>query len=393
MQLISKIISTLLKERDKKAISIEDIAHYFNLNHSIMTKMIQKDMYSELEEILCEELGGKNTKETNQIISNLAELIATNIYIHKKDRGNIQVVNIKRLISKHYGNLKEFIENKVPIFIDGGLTSSTVSRLLKPKTNFSSLDLGRLNMFQTFLEQENRKFETDICLDDVCCYFSDELETAALTPNEIDNICGTYFYFKRTSYRDNELRWITISTIEFFRKSDNKVGFKYIKVGRYREKSLIEGNVIRDTLHSIKLIGFERGTSEKYRSLQIWGLSINIDLLSSGDKRYINGGVFEFDEATKKPFHTFVHISKISDSDNFNNNLNNLSESVRIEGINFLTLIHLMKIKDFKMECKGKVGENIEKHIKENYSAGNNKGYIDYIFDKLLLGVEELEKD
>ena len=145
----------------------------------------------------------------------------------------------------------------------------------------------------------------------------------------------------------------------------------------------VDGFGIRDSSNSLKFIGFKRVSGGSTRSLAMLALSASIEDLQSGRKKFINGSVIEDEDEDSKPYHTWFHLSKISNFKALLKKLNSNKRTIFYEKDFF----YRFSFDDFRAdESIDDPLTIIRDHIKENYTEKcTEKCPIKYIRGKLYM--------
>lgn len=285
-------------------------------------------------------------------------------------------------------NKKSFAGDVLSSCIDGGMESSEYSKLL------TDLKLGKLPGFRperrdkldsilAFIEidNSNKGLRTNLKSDDIQKYIQQKF-SKKMTLKEMESLQGDYILFKRTSYLDpNKDRLLSISNINFFLDTQS-VKFYFSLLSSDGVVRYTEGVVVRDTPQSLKLIGIKTDSEyEKNLSLSILSLSINREALENG-KRFINGGLLDGEDENNKPYHTWVHLSKVDD-------LESLVDMLKDKDVRMKEHVNMYErlLSFFIIRKKSWIDGNesdlnvINESIKNNY----NEKPSEYIKDKLYL--------
>ncbi|MFC1747367.1 hypothetical protein ACFL2V_01025 [Pseudomonadota bacterium] len=153
-------------------------------------------------------------------------------------------------------------------------------------------------------------------------YLKYHLQHPPLTDKEVSNLCGDYILIRRNTYKESDdKRPLYITTLKIFTDSEEGIKFQYVKQNLSAKRSLVSGIVIRETSNALRLIGFLKDKSGNNVSLKVIGLSITVEELEEGQKKYINGGIFGVEDSDSKPYHTWLHMAKINNMDKFSRNV------------------------------------------------------------------------
>jgi len=203
-----------------------------------------------------------------------------------------------------------------------------------------------------------------------------------LTDIEKRNLLGIYLIFKRENYGNvNIEKNITISSISFMEENDHVI-FYMLSLKRNDDICYTKGIVVRDSAHSLKLIGNKYNISnQSYDSITSIALSLDIVTLES-ERRYINGGIFDRDDDTGQPYHTWAHLSKIDDMEGLMSDIEDT----------YIYQHEIIKSFFIKFQKKDFLFENKEIYMLSKFIGGNYMGkvakgttFVDYIRRKLSL--------
>ena len=80
----------------------------------------------------------------------------------------------------------------------------------------------------------------------------------------LKNLVGTYVLFKRSNHKqESKLRQVVIGTIEIYEHEENQYRFKYLSKEFSTNSFFISrGIVFRDSIHSIRLLGYKKNVNE-----------------------------------------------------------------------------------------------------------------------------------
>lgn len=407
MDVVAKIISKLIKNKS----FIDNTNDYFTLTPELLRGILKEtedDLASTKDELVTCKIRSeldrlsniKTLNYENQLVNRLSKAIQNAIDKYSNNQRNIRAAKIRDSMITNFKSVKSFYEFNYPEVSDIELekikTYATFNRLLKSKDKLALKDHSHFDVLEEYLSSKELVNHDKTTLNDVCRYFDSEINSPSFSQKEIDNLCGIYFSFKRTNYKENKTRLLSISTFEFFKNSNNTVSFKYLRKAKDGQIFFTEGNAIRSTPYSLMLIGFESKSFEKSSVIQI-NLSISVEDLGGKNRKYINGGVFEVeDDIETKPFHTFIHLSKINDITTFKQKLKNenfssefYSEIIIENGLE--TILYPINIVDFENFLLNE--EIIKEQISNNKEGKKYPQYINYLKDKMYLLNDEINSD
>ena len=388
--IFSNLIVSLIDEGKAQSISASEIFEYlsFKKNSSDLEKRFrQGDIFnSEDSQIL-------QVTEVDQAINRIATLVLDDIQA-LKDTNNWQYANrISRFLKEHNFSHVRFCEEVISKVVDGGLSTATFSRVLSALRSGKSISRARERTLNSIIDFING-YETNrsiINSKDVYNYLNKRLDIKSLTAPEINNICGDYLLFKRCNFTEGtSRRELAITLISIFRDGKKQVKFSYRIEELGGNNYLVEGIVVRDTKNSIKLVGFKKQNATIH-SLQMISLSVGIeDLETPNIKKYINGGVFENEQSDDKPYHTWVHLSKVDNIAELSRKIDSLYESSDLKFSEGMVTI------DFhKFNADSDLVNIVNDYIKGNYRPGpvTTLRSVDYIRRKLFLDEEKVSID
>lgn len=321
----SDLLREILKLVKVNSLDIKCVAEYLNFVDINKALSEEKDLLDNEEDILKQaELLDKS--QDNIPFIHLTKIIAEKI-IDSYLSDDVYLTDSLKLLYeieehckirgiKYSAFSRELILNNT---VHSGFDLNNLRRSLRDRAPRDG-NIENAKKIIAYIDARKSPDKHDFWSNDVVSCLMYKLKHNQLTEKESSNLCGDYFMIRRHPYIvGDDTRNLYITTIKFYPDNDGVVRFKYLK--KYNDKFLINtGIVIRDTHQSLKLIGFVK-VDDSYRSLKTIGLSASVENLESGSRKYINGGIFGNDDSNAKPYHTWVHLSKINDQARFDVNV------------------------------------------------------------------------
>jgi len=394
MDLLYTLLQQLSQEADTNNISLEKLLDFLGLDKpedsQLQSILANQDLISSEERLL--EIWGKINQEKNskKLVNNISRIIINSLLKENSTPNSILADKITNYI---YNDLrttkKKFAEEMLSKHIDGGMSSSDFTKLLKglkkENHNFHVNNLKKIKIIEDIIDENKVSNTPAIESNHIYDYLLKKIAPSSLSVEEIEKIKGNYIIFSKSNYVDNH-RALSISSFTIFECKKGVLRFHFPIVTQSKITNHIDGFLVRDSNQSIKFCGFyKNGQTQEIISICDLAISISVDALING-KQYLNGGLLIREELSLKPYHTWIHLSKIHSQDIF---LNELSKGVlKVYEGNYLAKDFNIPYYSFKKSISSFSLEDETSHIINNLLIKN--GYeedspIDYISNKLYL--------
>lgn len=397
MELLQKLFLNLVKEAKNNGINEKEVLNYLGIQESSQfIHILSQDDLLDSQESLIEawsNLPSSKISNSQLLANSLSQIVIQEMLVARKSKWNLLAEQIKNYIKTQEITNKKFAEKILSREIIGGMTEADLCKLLKKLSkitknppSFHDSTYEKIATIEKIINQSPDGNNPPSSIDhlDIYFYLKGKFPNHELTPKEIKNLLGNYIAFNRTNYIDND-RLVSISNFYFLRDKKNSSVIKFYFISSDSDRAVYynEGIVIRDTEQSIKLIGYKTSCdNESVLSIVSLAFSISKTSLEKG-KKYINGGLFDREDADNKPYHTWIHLSKVNNLDKINDVLDKTKQKT-IKHSNFHLDIHSFMI----IKAIAYLGQDNELTKLLNKELMNNhypELPTEYIFDKLFL--------
>lgn len=395
----------------KSGLSEEDILNYFGLSQQDGNILLRQDefpvegFYKYKVKALLNNINSKSLIQERFV--NLVEndihyykesknwLLALEIEKYKSDN-RLDLVNFADHVHRSEASKKYKNKNGEPVILHNSDFSKIIKYLKFESHLGNNQNSEKISLLKDFFHEKRVDYLSSLSQQNIALHLQENFKSSSLSVKEKKNIQGDYVFIRRANFLTKD------DASGSFNRNVIFIGLLSIKIRNdaltfsYSGEIItdsgnplaysVSGFGIRDSSSSLKLIGFKNAFGEPARSLVLLALSVSVADLESGMKKYINGSVIEEEDSNLKPYHTWFHLSKISNFTDLQRKLNN-SRTINYKKDFF----YRFSFHDFKVdESKSDYLTIIRDHIKENYI---DECPIKYIRNKLYMNADLVNVD